>query len=139
MCTVLQPPGVNPIAVNNIYHIIYRIISYHIISYHIISYHIISYHIISYHIISYIIYHISHRIIYHISHRIIYHISHRIIYRVTSCHVSCHVMSCHVVTRSCNVCTFSAVLLPFTRREPFYGNSISLEQCSVLFRFPRTV
>ena len=45
MCTVLLPPGVNPIAVK-------YIISYHI-SYHIISYHIISYHIISYHIILY--------------------------------------------------------------------------------------
>jgi len=45
MCTVLLPPGVNPIAVNKsiIYHIIY-IISYHITSYHTI-YHI-SHHII---------------------------------------------------------------------------------------------
>ena len=41
MCTVLLPPGVDPIAVT-------YIISYHIISYHIISYHIISY-TISYH------------------------------------------------------------------------------------------
>ena len=30
MCTVLLPPGVNPNAVNKIYHIIYYIISYHI-------------------------------------------------------------------------------------------------------------
>jgi len=45
MCTVLLPPGDNPIAVNK------YIVSYHIISYHIILYHIISYHIISYHII----------------------------------------------------------------------------------------
>ena len=47
MCTVLLPPGDNPIVVNKYiisYHIIYHI--YHII-YHIISYHI-SYHIISY-------------------------------------------------------------------------------------------
>ena len=62
MCTVLLPPGSNPIAVKYIishhiisYHISYRIIAYHIISYHNI-YHIISYHsiayIISYHIIS---------------------------------------------------------------------------------------
>jgi len=35
-CTVLLPPGVNPIAVK---YIIPYIISYHIISYHIISYH----------------------------------------------------------------------------------------------------
>ena len=42
ICTVLLPPGVNPIAVDK----------YHIIS----SYHIISYHIISYHIIYRIIY-----------------------------------------------------------------------------------
>ena len=62
MCTVLMPPGGNPIAVKYIIYIVsyrityiisYHIISYHIISYHIISYHIISYHIISYHIISY--------------------------------------------------------------------------------------
>jgi len=46
MCTVLIPPGDNPIALNK------YIISYHITSYHIISYHIISYHIISYHITS---------------------------------------------------------------------------------------
>jgi hypothetical protein len=52
MCTVLLPPGVNPIAVNKhiisytIYYNIY-IISCHI--YHITSYHII-YRIISYHI-----------------------------------------------------------------------------------------
>jgi len=39
MCTVLLPPGVNPIAVNK------YIIPYHIITYHIISYHIVSYHI----------------------------------------------------------------------------------------------
>jgi hypothetical protein len=39
MCTVLLPPGVNPIVVNK------YIISYHI-SYHILSYHITSYHII---------------------------------------------------------------------------------------------
>jgi len=49
MCTVLLPPGANPIAVKNIsYHIISYIISYHII-YHIISHHITSHHIISYH------------------------------------------------------------------------------------------
>jgi hypothetical protein len=42
MCTVLLPPGDNPLAVNK------YIISYHIISYHIISYHI-TYHITSYH------------------------------------------------------------------------------------------
>jgi hypothetical protein len=55
MCTVLLPPGVNPIAVKYIisYHIIYHIIPYHIISYRIISYNIIPYHIISYHIIPY--------------------------------------------------------------------------------------
>ena len=40
-CTVLLPPGVNPISVN-------KYISYHIVSYHIISYHIISYHIYIY-------------------------------------------------------------------------------------------
>ena len=47
MCTVLLPPGGNPIAVK--YIISYHIVSYHII-YHIVSYHILSYHIISYHI-----------------------------------------------------------------------------------------
>ena len=58
MCTVLLPPGGNPIAVNKYisyiisFHVSYRIVSY-IISHRIISYHIISYHIISYHIISY--------------------------------------------------------------------------------------
>jgi hypothetical protein len=54
MCTVLLPPGVNPIAVNKyiMYHISYHVIIYHIITHHIISYIISSYHII-YHIISY--------------------------------------------------------------------------------------
>jgi len=80
MCTVLLPPGVNPIVVK---YISYYIVSY---SYH-ISYHI---HYISYHI--YIIYHISYHIhyisyiisytlyiIYHIIY-IIYHISYHIHY-----------------------------------------------------------
>jgi hypothetical protein len=40
VCFVILPPGVNPIAVNEIYHIIYHIRSHHIISYHII-YHTI--------------------------------------------------------------------------------------------------
>jgi len=70
-CTVLLPPGVNPVAVNKYiisYHLSYHLsYIYHITSYHIVSY-IISY-IVSYHIISY---HISYRIIYHI---ISYHIS----------------------------------------------------------------
>jgi len=65
MCTVLLPPGVNPIAVNKYiisYITSHRIVSYRIISY-IISYHITSY-IISYHITSYIIsYHISYQIL----------------------------------------------------------------------------
>jgi len=93
MCTVLLPPGVNPIAVNkyvsnHIHHIascitsyiisytIYRITSYHIITYiiYIISY-IISYIVL--YIVSYIIYHIYHIIYLIIS--IIYHISYHII------------------------------------------------------------
>jgi hypothetical protein len=49
MCTVLLPPGVNPIVVK---YIISYIISYHTISHHTIPYHTISYHIIPYHIIS---------------------------------------------------------------------------------------
>jgi len=52
MCTVLLPPGGNPVAV--------KYISYHI-SYHIsynISYHVSCYHVIMYHV-SYIIYHIA--------------------------------------------------------------------------------
>jgi hypothetical protein len=53
LCTVLLPPGVNPITVNKYIiscHIIYRIISYRIVSY-IITYRVLSY-IISY-IVSY--------------------------------------------------------------------------------------
>jgi len=52
LCTVLLPPGVNPIVVNK--HIIYHIRSDHNILHYIISYHIISYHT-SYHTISHII------------------------------------------------------------------------------------
>jgi hypothetical protein len=98
MCTVLLPPGVNPIAVKYIISYIY-IIS-HIIYIYIISY--ITYHIshiiyISYHIshIIYISYHISHIIyIYHIIYHIyIYHIIYRILYWV---HVNSNVcMACH--------------------------------------------
>ena len=83
MCTLLLPPGVNPIAGNKSI-ISYHIISYHIISYHIISYHITSYHIISYHIISY---HISYHIISHhiTSYIILYHIiPYLIIYYIMS-------------------------------------------------------
>jgi len=102
MCTVLLPPGDNPIAVNKYiisyhtisYHIPYHIYhSYHIIyisSYHIVSYTIlyitsysyhISYHTISYHIPYYISYHIH--IIYHIiPYRIIYHIIYYISYHI---------------------------------------------------------
>ena len=54
LCTVLLPPGVNPIVVNK--HIIYHIRSDHNILHYIISYHIIS-HIIPYHIT----YHINKR------------------------------------------------------------------------------
>ena len=81
MCTVLLPPGVNPIPVNKY---IIRDVSYHII------YHIISYHI-SYHSISYIItsYHISHHMIsYHIIYYIICITSYHIPYHITSYHIS---------------------------------------------------
>jgi len=46
MCTVLLPPGVNPITVKYMrpYHISY--LSYRIVSYRVMSCHIVSYHII---------------------------------------------------------------------------------------------
>ena len=93
MCTVLLPPGDNPITVSKYitsHHIIYHIISYHIISHH-ISYHIISYHI-SYHIISH------HIISYHI---ISYHIS----YHITSYHISYHIISYHIIKKKTNALT----------------------------------
>jgi len=81
MCTVLLPPGVNPVPVKYIisYQIIYQIISY------IVSYQII-YHIISYQIISYII---SYQIIY----QIIYIISNHIVYHIISNHISYYIKS----------------------------------------------
>ena len=82
MCTVLLPPGVNPIAVNK-YIISYYIISYHT-SYHHVIYHVMSSRIVSYHI-TYISYHI-----------ISYHISYHIIYRILSYHIISYIVSYHI-------------------------------------------
>ena len=104
MCTVLLPPGDNPIAVNK--YIIYRNISCHIschiISYHVISYHIVSYLIISYHTISCHIY-IYHVIPYHISYHIIpyhvisYHISYLVIPYIISYSIPYHIITYHII------------------------------------------
>ena len=106
MCTVLLPPGVNPIAVNKyiIYHISYtisyhlmswhvmscRVVSCRVVSCHVMSCHVILYYIILYRIVSYII--SCHVVSYHISYHIItsYHIIYHIAYIM-----SCHVMSCY--------------------------------------------
>ena len=85
-CTVLLPPGVNPIAVNKYIvscHIIYHVISY-IISY-IISYHVMSCHIIY---INHIIYHISYHVMSYIIYAMSYHIYIYIITFFCPVHVS---------------------------------------------------
>jgi hypothetical protein len=90
MCTVLLPPGGNPIAVK------------YIISYHIISYHIVSYHII------YIIYHILYHITSHVSYRISYIIS----YRITSYHaMSYHITSYHIITIKLSSTCFEEIII----------------------------
>jgi len=105
MCTVVLPPGVNPIAVK---YIMSCIISYHIISYHIISYHIISYHIISYHIISY--------------HIISYHISYHIIsYHIISYHI--YIISYHIV--SYHIISIKGISVKMTDEEAKLSHSIS--------------
>jgi hypothetical protein len=106
MCTVLLPPGVNPIAVK-------YIISY-IISYHIMSCHVMSCHAMPYHIIYHIIYHVMS---YHI---ISYHIS----YHVMSCHVISyiiyHVMSYHIIYRIISYHTFYKCTATFRTQGSFY-------------------
>jgi hypothetical protein len=79
MCTVLLPPGGNPIVVN-------KYISYHVMSYHII----IIYHIM-YHIMYHIIYIISYHIMYHITYHM-YHIMYHIIYHIISYHTISYII-----------------------------------------------